>query len=102
LHECWDWAYYIESKTANYRLEREYKKLGQATTLSPTDFETNLKILDTENEMRNALDDRHDITDNEKRMGMRYALREHERKCSNCDKIPKSMRPTDCDICGNF
>lgn len=42
------------------------------------------------------------VTDGEKRMGMRYALREQSRKCAGCKMVPVSMHPTNCDVCGNF
>lgn len=43
-----------------------------------------------------------DVTDTEKRMGMRFGLRELSRECIGCKKIPLSMESTDCSICGNF
>ncbi len=43
-----------------------------------------------------------EVTDEEKRIGMRFGLRELSRKCVGCDKIPLSMNASKCDICGNF
>lgn len=43
-----------------------------------------------------------DVTDKEKRMGMRFGLREYSRHCVGCKTVPLSMKSTNCDICGNF
>ncbi len=43
-----------------------------------------------------------EVKEIEKRRGMRYALREFSRKCIACEKVPYSMKSTDCDVCGNF
>ena len=43
-----------------------------------------------------------EVTDKEKRMGMRFGLRELSRECVGCKKTPLSMKSTNCDICGNF
>lgn len=43
-----------------------------------------------------------EVNDKEKRIGMRFGLRELSRACVGCEKVPLSMKATDCDICGNF
>ena len=43
-----------------------------------------------------------EVTDKEKRIGMRFGLRELSRKCVGCNEIPLSMNTSNCDICGNF
>jgi mobilome CxxCx(11)CxxC protein len=43
-----------------------------------------------------------EVSDREKRMGMRFGLRELSRKCVGCELIPLSMKSTNCEICGNF
>ncbi len=95
-------AYYLESKSANYRLSGQYEKLINTTTLSGHDFEVEFQTLEREAELRANLDNQHDITDKEKRMGMRYGLRQYQRPCAGCHKIPTTMKPTNCGICGNF
>lgn len=42
------------------------------------------------------------ISDKERRMGMRYGLRQYRRGCAGCNETPVSMNPTTCDVCGNF
>lgn len=42
------------------------------------------------------------ITPTERRFGMRSALLRKRKKCALCRKIPSSIKPTNCDCCGNF
>lgn len=53
-------------------------------------------------EREKGLIDVDDLSDKEKRMGMRYALRDNNKSCIQCNKIPYSMTPSNCDVCGNF
>lgn len=43
-----------------------------------------------------------EVSDKEKRIWMRFGLRELSRACVGCDETPLSMKSTNCDICGNF
>lgn len=43
-----------------------------------------------------------DSSPKEKRKGMRIGLREYQRKCATCHKVPIDLTPTDCNNCGNF
>ena len=95
-------THYLESKSANYRLSGQFEKLIKTTTLSGHDFEVEFQTLEREAALRANLDNQHDITDKEKRMGMRYGLRQYQRPCAGCRKIPTTMKPTNCGICGNF
>ena len=95
-------SYYIESKAANYRLASQYDRLSKTTTLSQNDFEVEFQALDREADIRANLDNQYDITDKEKRMGMRYGLRQYQRSCAGCNQIPTTMKATDCGICGQF
>lgn len=42
------------------------------------------------------------VSDKERRMGMRIGLRNYRRNCAGCNEIPTSMTPTKCPVCGNF
>jgi mobilome CxxCx(11)CxxC protein len=95
-------SYYLESKATNYRLSKRYDDLCKTTTLSEHDFDVQFGELEKEAELRATLDNQYDVKDAEKRMGMRYGLRKYQRECAGCGKVPKSMKATDCDICGNY
>jgi mobilome CxxCx(11)CxxC protein len=92
--------YYLESKSSNYRLSDDWAQLANTTTLSNGEFETKIQILEAESQLRSDLDNRHDISEKEKRMGMRAGLRKFQRPCAVCGEIPKSMKPTQCGVCG--
>lgn len=95
-------AYYLESKSSNYNLSSQYQKLSHNSSISKQGFNSELKILDREAELRAALDNNHDISDKEKRMGMRYGLRKYQRPCAGCNKVPTDMKSTSCGVCGNI
>jgi mobilome CxxCx(11)CxxC protein len=100
----WDseFSYYIESKSDNYRLAEEFSTLGSTKTLEVSEFDVEMRLLETQGEFRAQLDNRIDVTDAEKRMGMRTALRRYQRECIGCHQVPTSLKSTKCDICGNF
>ena len=104
LVASWDSAlsYSVESKAANYRLADQFFKLGRTTVLTPEEFDTELTALEAEAGFRTELDNRIDLTDKEKRMGMRAGLRHYSRICAGCGEIPKSMESSKCPVCGQF
>ncbi|MFK5922527.1 MAG: hypothetical protein QM496_10140 [Verrucomicrobiota bacterium] len=97
-----NFAYYLESKSANYRLAEDLHRLATTTTLERPAYEVELRAADTEGDMRANLDEKLDITDKEKALGMRAALRKFQRKCATCGKMPTTLEPTSCNTCGNF
>ena len=104
LVSCWNdkLAYYLESKSSNYNLSSQYQKLFQNASISNLGFDSELSVLDREAEIRAALDNNHDVSDKEKRMGMRYGLRRYQRPCASCNEVPTDMKSTKCGVCGNI
>ncbi|SRR6266568_3957165 len=95
-------AYDIESMSVNYRLAGDYSKLGKAQSLTPQEFDVQFRVLEAEAGLRTGLDQRQDLTDREKRMGMRAALRQYGRACAACKVVPVSLESTNCSVCGQF
>ncbi len=95
-------SYYLESKVDNYNLANCFVGLGKNTILSENDWRTEFSVLGALGSNRTQLDLRHDITDEEKKMGMRAALRQYQRPCATCSQVPKSLQASDCPTCGNF
>ena len=93
---------YIESKANNYSISKRLKQLEHNSTASIFEFESELAVIEREIEIRNGIDAKHDVTDEEKRMGMRYGLRQYQRPCAGCKAVPTEMKPTDCGVCGKF
>jgi mobilome CxxCx(11)CxxC protein len=51
---------------------------------------------------RNKTDDEQAVSEREKRMGHRAALRQMRLPCIECKQIPTTIKPTKCSICGSF
>lgn len=95
-------AFYLESKSSNYRLASEYERLARSTDWSAEEFETRYQVLEAEGNIRTGQDNQIDLDEKEKRMGMRAGLRQYQRLCAGCGKIPIDMEPTNCPVCGKF
>jgi mobilome CxxCx(11)CxxC protein len=97
----WDdaFAYSQEAMTDNYRLANTFEKLAR---VAPADIAMRFEIADAAYQARVDADNRQGLSDKDKRRGMRAALRQYQRPCVGCQKVPASMKPSECDICGNF
>ncbi len=94
--------YYIESSISNRNLFEAFQNLAKF----PPDLDIVLKEeydkLITKESFRNDLDDKYPFKLKEERKGMRYALRYFQRSCATCNIVPTTMKPSNCDTCGNF
>jgi mobilome CxxCx(11)CxxC protein len=79
---------------ANSRLCQAYRRLGADP---PSDIRTRYDILEATRQEQRAM-----FNDAEKRFGMRAGLREFQRPCAGCNEVPTSMKPSSCNVCGNF
>jgi len=95
-------AYSYEASQDYNNLSSSFKSLAQMPPKSLDEFKSKLDILSTRYQARSEQDAKHSIKEWELRKGMRYALREFQRECVGCKKIPTSMESTDCNVCGNF
>jgi mobilome CxxCx(11)CxxC protein len=92
-------AYARESMRDNYSLSEQYRRLGQD---APRDLALRLELLDVADGARRNLDLIQTISGSERRMGLRAALRQFSRPCAGCGQVPTAMKPSECDVCGNF
>jgi mobilome CxxCx(11)CxxC protein len=78
-----EYAYSLESTVVNYGLSTNYKELGENP---PQNEELKIKtnLLDIENRVIEESDYKHGISEKEKRMGHRAALRQFRRACVTC------------------
>jgi mobilome CxxCx(11)CxxC protein len=97
-----DFAYFAEAHSANRRLAERLRDLARNQSLSATRFQDTFDALDSDNKHRSTLDEKYEVTDNEKRMGMRKALFLLQKECAVCKQIPTTMSASNCDVCGNF
>lgn len=99
-----DWgnllAYSVESIASNYSLSNRYEALAKDDLSPEAEFRAHLQLLDVENEARETQDYKRGISDSEKRIGHRAGLRRFQRQCSSCKRVPQSMKPSKCPVCG--
>jgi mobilome CxxCx(11)CxxC protein len=97
----WDdeYGYSLASMKANTHLWHKWGKLAKN---QQGDFQS---VFDNLSEMyhnQDLEDTQKGITDKEKRFAMRSSLFQFKRECATCNKVPTSMKPSDCDTCGNY
>jgi mobilome CxxCx(11)CxxC protein len=103
LNERWEerLSHASESASANHDLSRRFTMLAKAQT-EVHELTRRLDLLAAENLQREQADYKQEITEEEKRMGHRAALRQFDKTCVKCLQTPPSMDPTECGVCGNF
>lgn len=94
-------AHASDSAITNERLSRQYAELGRNPP-SGGQFRVAYDLVRADDQNQRQLDLRQHLSDKEERRGMRAALRQFRRACDGCGKVPASLRPTECDICGNY
>jgi mobilome CxxCx(11)CxxC protein len=97
-----EYAYALTSVAENDRLCRRFCELGAHPPETLRELKQQYSELQLEDSKRREQDHQHGITDAERRMGMRAALRQFQRPCAGCRAVPTSMEPGDCGVCGNF
>jgi len=90
------------SMVENNVLSSDFTDLANNTLLSDSDWRNRAAVLDQKGEYRKREDLRQSVTEEERRMGMRYALRYFQRPCSGCRQVPTTIEASDCSICGSF
>jgi mobilome CxxCx(11)CxxC protein len=95
-------SYASEAIQSHQYISDRFKKLGDFQKKSFDDLDREYEILSTVLQSRKDQDSKHKLKDWELRMGMRYSLREFQRECVSCKKIPLSMEITACPVCGDF
>ncbi|WP_373696240.1 mobilome CxxCx(11)CxxC protein [Actinomycetospora flava] len=99
--EAYDHA--VRSAVNNKALTREFEGVARALTIHDSAAaEIELRTLEARDDAQRDLDTRAGVTEPQKREGMRSALLRTQRKCVRCEKIPESMQPTECGVCGDY
>lgn len=97
-----NYSFAAQSSSANETLATRFSDLGRNPPVVIEDLRHRFDVLTTEDQSRRDQDHPKDVTDAERRMGMRAALRRLQKPCAGCGKVPASMEATDCDVCGRF
>ena len=95
-------AYYLESQIENYSFASKYETLAKFPPEAYEELKKESEKIDLLKHGRDIQDSKEELSEKQKRKGMRYALRKYKRICAGCNIVPISMKPTDCEICGNF
>ena len=100
----WDEQYSksLQSQLDFIELAKLYRELGTSTLFSVQAYRAEVARFDSIFDRADRLAMELRISDNEKRMGMRAALREFQRACVGCKVVPTDINSTNCDVCGNF
>lgn len=104
LTNKWDdsYSYYLESTNDNGQLSNDYTNLAKYPPDHKNDLKSKKDLIDVKYQIRNTSDTKYQLSDMEKREGMRYSLRKFQRKCAGCAVIPVDMKSTTCGVCGEF
>lgn len=95
-------TYSIESQNENKILADNYISLANKTNLVDEILDQEYQLIKVKDQSRTNQDSKVDFSEKEKRFGMRYALYIYGRECAICKEVPKTMKSTDCNTCGNF
>lgn len=101
LIEKWDdeYGYSLVSMKANTNLWHRWEKIAKN---QPHDFKSVFENLSEMDHTQEIEDRQRGITEKEKRFAMRASLFHFKRTCATCNLLPTSMKPTNCDTCGNY
>lgn len=94
--------YSQESAAGNFNISQRLKELAEQAENPPDNFEALVADLKARDEERQRQDSKQAVTQKELRYAHRAGLRQFNRQCAKCGKVPTSIEPTDCDICGRF
>lgn len=94
--------YSIESTLDNRNLYNQFIDLANLPPPELLTFKTKYDLIVQNNKGRQSQDEKHPLSEREKRRGMRYALKKLQRPCVVCKIVPNDMSSTNCPVCGNF
>lgn len=96
------YAYYLETSLDNSNLAELYENIGKYPAEKSENLRKEIEKVDMLRNSREKQDNKYPLTDEEKRIGMRYSLRKYKRECAGCKIIPINMESVSCGVCGNF
>lgn len=92
----------VRSLLANQALAQDLESLAKNPPSALSALRHQFEVLAAKDDAQHQQDHAQDISEKEKRMGMRNALLRFDRACVKCDRVPTSMKPTECGVCGDF
>ncbi len=95
-------SYAIEAMNDNYRQAEDYETLARDPPSDLEIFKSKFELLTVKYQHRDDLDNRQNITQEERRMGYRASLWKYGKECPECKKVPRGMDASNCEVCGKF
>jgi mobilome CxxCx(11)CxxC protein len=102
LTNKWDdaYAYATKSAAANTRLRHQFERLGRDGS---SELQQRFNELNDEDMRLHEDDEAQGLSLDERRMGHRFSLKQYDKACKKCEKIPDNMETdSDCGTCGSF
>lgn len=93
--------YSSASATANDSLASRFAAFGEDPP-GLAAMRIQFEKLNVEDTARRDRDSEKNVTEKERRMGMRAGLRKFQRPCAACHQVPTTMDPSNCGVCGQF
>lgn len=90
------------SHVQNLSIADAYERLVKSPPKLKDTFMSKKAAVDARNEVQTQSDGGIAISQHEKAFGHRAAHRHRKRPCAGCDKVPLSLRSSDCSVCGSF
>ena len=94
-----DYAYAANATRENETMSQEWERVAKS---SANDIKSYFEITQKQDDKIQEGDRAQNITQKERRFGMRSALLYRRKACDICKLVPKDMYPTNCSCCGNF
>jgi len=91
---------YTNSKIANYKNAEKYYNIWSKYDEDETEYARKLEEVNALNKIQQEQDYKINLTEKEKRYGLRHALRQYNIICIKCRKVPEIKNPSNCDVCG--
>lgn len=103
LSLCFKWEEsYSYAKNAIKANTRLYNKFSRLRRESHKEILDKISYYEEEFDSQDAEDTAQSIKEKEKKYAMRHALMYFRKPCQGCKKVPESLKPSNCDMCGNF
>lgn len=95
-------SYSYEAIQSYNPLYKQYHDLANYPPKEYDELKNRFDLINKDSSFREQQDASHNVKQWEKRMGMRFSLREYKLSCYGCKKNPLSLKSTPCNVCGKF
>lgn len=92
----------VRAVVTNKSLVAGYEAIGKRAEATAAESRHELEVLKAIDAKQEESDYRQGVTEAEKRMGMHALLRQYQKVCVECDRVPTDMKPLKCGICGDY